>query len=108
MKRIVLSFFSFVLINISFAQNYDVQDVKEYLDAGDCDKAKSAYDAYVRRSNITDYGLETQINKCKSEIWYAKGIAEFEKGNYSEAVNWYSRAAEQGYAQAQYSLGECY
>ena len=28
--------------------------------------------------------------------------------NYPEAVKWYRKVAEQGYAEAQYNLGECY
>ena len=37
----------------------------------------------------------------------------YEKGqgvpqDYAEAVKWYRKAAEQGYADAQYNLGSCY
>ena len=32
----------------------------------------------------------------------------FEEGKYSEAVEWYSHAAERGNAEAQYKLGSCY
>ena len=28
--------------------------------------------------------------------------------DYAEAVKWYRKAAEQGYADAQYNLGSCY
>ena len=33
-----------------------------------------------------------------------KGVAQ----NYTEAVNWYRKSAEQGFAEAQYNLGAMY
>ena len=40
--------------------------------------------------------------QCKLGVWYEKGQ------NYYEAVFWYKEAAEQGHADAQNNLGECY
>jgi len=34
--------------------------------------------------------------------------AYFKKGNHNEAVKWFKKAAEQGFAKAQYSLGAMY
>jgi TPR repeat protein len=47
---------------------------------------------------------------CNSEIedWLEKGTACHKAGIYSEAVNWYRKAAEQGNMEAQYHLGFCY
>ena len=42
------------------------------------------------------------------EGWYQKGVELFEQSNYTEAANWYRKAAEQGHANAQYKLGMCY
>ena len=39
---------------------------------------------------------------------YQKGKAYYDKKQYSEAVPWFREAAEQGHAEAQYNLGECY
>ena len=43
-----------------------------------------------------------------AEQMYQKGKEYFDKKQYSEAVPWYRKAAEQGYAEAQYWLGMCY
>lgn len=40
--------------------------------------------------------------QCKLGVWYEKGQ------NYYEAVKWFRKAAEQGHADAQNNLGECY
>lgn len=46
----------------------------------------------------------------KSEIaqWFRMGDKAYFDENYVEAVIWYVKAAEQGHAEAQYSLGVCY
>ena len=40
--------------------------------------------------------------QCNLGVWYEKGQ------NYYEAVKWFRKAAEQGHADAQNNLGECY
>lgn len=47
---------------------------------------------------------------CNSETedWLKKGNACHKAGIYSEAVNWYRKAAEQGNLEAQHLLGLCY
>ena len=37
-----------------------------------------------------------------------KGVLCYGSGNYPEAVKWFQKAAEQGYAEAQNNLGVCY
>ena len=52
-----------------------------------------------------------QNNKLTSqeiEKYFNDGVEAYNAGNYSEAVRWYRKAAEQGYALAQYRLALCY
>lgn len=46
--------------------------------------------------------------RSEVESQYNKGYEYDRQGNYLEAVKWYRKAAEQGYANAQYNLGWCY
>ena len=51
--------------------------------------------------NTTSAGDMYNVGNCYR---YGYGIVK----NYSEAVKWYRKAAEQGNAKAQYNLGSCY
>ena len=42
------------------------------------------------------------------EEMFQNGLEHYDKKNYTEAVKWYRKAAEQGFANAQYNLGYCY
>ena len=42
------------------------------------------------------------------EDMFQNGLEHYDKKNYTEAVKWYRKAAEQGFANAQYNLGYCY
>src|SRR5205814_6910270 len=42
----------------------------------------------------------------RSGVYYELGLRV--ERNYSEAANWYRKAADQGLAHAQYNLGICY
>ncbi len=42
------------------------------------------------------------------EEMFQNGLEHYDKKNYTEAVKWYRKAAEQGYADAQCNLGYCY
>jgi TPR repeat protein len=44
---------------------------------------------------------QTQYNQ-DTAYWYGNGVPQ----NYGEAAKWYRKAAEQGYAEAQYRLGQ--
>ena len=43
-----------------------------------------------------------------AEECYNKGKEYFNNKNYTEAVKWFRKAAEQGLADAQFALGACY
>jgi TPR repeat protein len=45
---------------------------------------------------------------AEAEGWYRKGHSYFVSENYTEAVKWYRKAAEQNNADAQNALGVCY
>ena len=47
-------------------------------------------------------------NNYTAAEMYQKGKDYYDKEQYSEAVPWFSKAAEQGYADAQFYLGKCY
>ncbi len=42
------------------------------------------------------------------EEWYQKGQAFYDEKNFTEAIKWFRKAAEQGHAAAQYNLGYCF
>jgi TPR repeat protein len=43
-----------------------------------------------------------------SEEWFDKGVKYYNDGNYTQAIQWFRKAAEQGHAMAQYNLGNRY
>ena len=49
-----------------------------------------------------------KLTRQEIEKYYNDGVKAYNAGNYSEAVRLYSKAAEQGYVQAQCNLGYCY
>ena len=49
-----------------------------------------------------------QKEKNDAEKLYFSGQDYMEKGNYTEAVKYFRKAADQGHARAQYELGVCY
>jgi tetratricopeptide (TPR) repeat protein len=70
---------------------------------------KYAFDAYLRR----DYGaviqvLESRAEKGEAKVQFILGGAYHASQNYTDAMKWYRRAAEQGYADAQINLAEMY
>jgi TPR repeat protein len=46
--------------------------------------------------------------KAEAEFWYENGVSCYVAQNHPEAVKWYRKAADQGIAGAQFSLGVCY
>ena len=42
------------------------------------------------------------------EDMFQNGLEHYDKKNYTEAVKWYRKAAEQGHTRAQFNLGFCY
>ena len=51
---------------------------------------------------------EDTAKQMSAEDWFQLGKKADNEKNYSEAVKWYLKAAEQGYADAQNNLGFCY
>ena len=51
--------------------------------------------------------VESESTMSASEM-YDKGDDYYQSGNYTEAVKWYRKAADQGHASAQCNLGLCY
>lgn len=45
---------------------------------------------------------------CSPEYYYEKGEELSKNGEYNKAFEYYQKAAEKGYAQAQFYLGLCY
>ena len=108
MKQITTAVVTLLFANLLLAQTDDFKHVRELVSRGECESARSIYNAYVNSTNVSDYGVERLIDDCVSERWYKAGKAEFAKGNYEEAVNWYTKASNMGYATAQYELALCY
>ena len=50
----------------------------------------------------------SESNSLRASDMYNKGLEAYKKKDYTEAVKWYRKAAEQGYANAQNNLGNCY
>lgn len=79
-------------------------------------KKKTQTQTALTPSQMVDKGLEVEKNEKKIQTQTAltpsqmddKGLAAEANGNYSEAVRWYRKAAEQGFAPAQESLGFMY
>lgn len=60
---------------------------------------------YVEVAPINE---QSTASKNGGEKEFSSGELCFEQEKYSEAVEWYTQAAEQGHAEAQYKLGCCY
>lgn len=50
----------------------------------------------------------SRSNEAEIKEWSRKGDEYYKKKEYTEAVKWYRRAAEQGYVWSQYRLGQCF
>ena len=66
-----------------------------------------------KKSEFEFYTSERNINKSKTESSDPKALSEkgddyYIKKDYTNAVYWYQKAAELGYARAQTNLGYCY
>ncbi len=63
-------------------------------------------------SQIVHQSQQTSTSKSATalspEEMFQNGLEHYDKKNYTEAVKWYRKAAEQGHAQAQCNLGNCY
>ena len=70
------------------------------------DKTMKKFIAFVIAALIVSftYGQSNQ----QGLDYYNKGLEAYEQQNYHDAVYWFRKAAEQGYADAQRGLGVCY
>ena len=60
---------------------------------------------------LTTLVILTGLLGSGGAVWaddFDKGYAAYDAGDYAEAVKWYRKAAEQGYAGAQSALGVMY
>ena len=118
MKQLIILFLTATLLICNtglFAQSeYDnyLQNAEQRLREGDCTSAQKHYNVYKELTGKTNADLQQRIDKCKKpptpEDDYKKGEDFYSKKDYTQAVVWYRKAAEQGNADAQYSLGYCY
>ena len=46
--------------------------------------------------------------QAEAQEWFKKGVEFYNKEQYAKAVKWCRKAAEQGFAHAQFNLGVCY
>ena len=67
--------------------------------------AVPALSATKKKSRKQPQG-KAQIEEAQAQV--KRGIAYYEQGNYSEAMKWWRKAAEQGDPDAQYNLGLMY
>ncbi len=67
----------------------------------------ATYNGISRTISVTQKGVEAESTMSASEM-FNKGNDYYHSGNYTEAVKWYRKAADQGYAGAQCNLGLCY
>jgi len=61
--------------------------------------------------DLLGFLLKDDMTKCQEQEGdelYDKGEAAWDREDYTEAVSWYQKAAEQGHANAQLNLGACY
>ena len=78
----------------------------------DFSKAKDKYEELLA-INPKDPHARTRIEICNNELTtpkslYEKGTISYDQGKYAEAIEWFRKAAEQGYAEAQNDLGYMY
>ena len=73
---------------------------------------KQGYKDIVETHNFSSGSKNLSFNLSEKDITpseaNAKADAAYNKKDYSEAVKWYRKAAEQGFARAQRNLGVCY
>jgi len=62
-----------------------------------------AYLAVLSQAKANDADAQFQLG-----LWYYKGGNEAVGQDYNKDAEWFTKAAAQGHAEAQYHLGECY
>jgi hypothetical protein len=62
----------------------------------------------VEKSTPEPAAVQVQPSPAELEQYYQKGLASDNRRDYTAAAQWYRKAADQGYAKAQYNLGAAY
>ena len=104
MKRFVLSL-TFLLMSLAaFCTKYQMVNLSSSTIFEDFSSKKAAssdtvFSKIVSQTSEDDESPEEMCNV---------GIKYYDEGKYREAAYWFEKAANQGYAQAQFNLGLCY
>ena len=88
------------------ASNVDGYDISAEDEDEIFEKASELYSA--RKYSETISCLENLANKGKARAQLGVGGSYYAMGDYKKAVEWFRKAAEQGYDVAQFYLGICY
>ena len=102
----------YILIGFVITLNSVAQDISKpsgiNLSQKEPDKSKE------KTSSKADTPIQKTYNTNSSQLLLSPkdmcemGDKDYEKGNYTKAIEWYRKSAEQGYARAQYNLGVMY
>ena len=102
----------YILIGFVITLNNVAQDISKpggiNLSQKEPDKSKE------KTSSKADTPIQKTYNTNSSQLLLSPkdmcemGDKDYEKEDYTEAIRWYRKAAEQGYAQAQNRVGEMY
>ena len=75
----------------------DIQAMKEYMSGGNS-----------LRANYPGHSEIDQVSEKQLGEWFSLGNQYYHNGEYLKAVEYYRKAAENGYAASQFNLGVCY
>ena len=104
MKRFVLSL-TFLLMSLAaFCTKYQMVNLSsstifDYISSKKAATSDTVFSKVVSQTSEDDESPEEMYNV---------GIKYYDEGKYLEAAEWFEKAANQGYAQAQFYLGVCY
>lgn len=62
----------------------------------------------LAQTTVSNATVADSATQSQAEAWFDLGWEADERQDYKEAFKWYSKAANQGYAVAQYNLGVMY
>ena len=97
-RRVTLSMSGYTTASTSIVvKEGEVADVNLTL------KNTATSNTSAAKANTTQKQGDPELEKI-----FQKGKVAYDNKNYAEAVKWYRKAAEQGHAEAQNNLGECY
>ena len=104
MKRFVLSL-TFLLMSLAaFCTKYQMVNLSTSTIFNEISSKKAATSDTVFSKVVN----QTSEDGESPEEMFNVAMKYYKEGKYHEAAYWYEKAANQGYAQAQYNLGLCY